>query len=167
MTYHTDNTHSNKGIANFVYSLKEEDITKRLALRPQQKILERVSLENSREQSQQQELVRVPSGMRRHRGPPEEELSPELNERVKEKFGKNDHENSGNINVECLSVMLSELELADEEEDEGVMEEAFQGILDEDRDNIRYEEFLTIARRLYYRKKLEEDKKKMADISEE
>lgn len=54
--------------------------------------------------------------------------------------------------------MLGELALANESEDENVMEEAFEGILDEERDAIKYEEFLTIARRLYYRKKLEEDR---------
>ena len=64
-------------------------------------------------------------------------------------------------------MMLNDLELADEDEDEGVMEEAFEGILDEERDTIEFEEFLTICRRLHYRKKLEEDRKKMAEISED
>ena len=49
MTYHTDNTFSNKGIANFVFSLRDEDVTQRNVLRAQQVELERLSLENSRE----------------------------------------------------------------------------------------------------------------------
>ena len=62
---------------------------------------------------------------------------------------------------------MAELNLADEEEDSNVMEEAFEGILDDERDRLSYAEFDTIARRLYYRKKLEEDRQKMADITEQ
>lgn len=37
----------------------------------------------------------------------------------------------------------------------------------DERDTLGFEEFMTIARRLSFKKKQDEDKKKMADITEE
>ena len=89
-------------------------------------------------------------------------------DRIRAKFSDNDPEGTGSIRMESFGMMMNELELADEEEDENVMEEAFEGLdLDEEGDTMRFEQFLTVARRLYYRKKTEEDRRKMAAISEE
>lgn len=105
--------------------------------------------------------------MRRFRGPAEEELPPAMAHMSKDRLLQHDPEKTGSIQVESLCEILAELNLADEEEDSNVMEEAFEGILDDERDRLSYAEFDTIARRLYYRKKLEEDRQKMADITEQ
>jgi len=134
----------------------------------QMAVLERTSLENSRDQSSKDgsERIRVPQFMQKRRGHGEEDLPAPFLDRVREKFSENDPDNSGSIGMESFGLMISELDLAQEDEGE-VMEEAFQGLDLDERDSMRFDEFHTIARRLYFRKKLEEDRKKMAEISEE
>ena len=87
-------------------------------------------------------------------------------ERIRSKFNDHDPENTGNIGMESLGEMLSDLGLVNEE-DGDAMEEAFQGLDVDERDTLGFEEFMTIARRLSFKKKQDEDKKKMADITEE
>jgi hypothetical protein len=69
--------------------------------------------------------------------------------------------------MESFGDMIGELELHREEDDNEAMEEAFDGLDLDERDTMRFDEFHCIARRLYFRKKAEEDRKKMASISEE
>lgn len=86
--------------------------------------------------------------------------------RVKQKFEENDPDKSGSIGMESFGQMIAELELAKEEDDDA-MEEAFDGLELDNREDMRLDEFLCIARRLYSRKKAEDDRQKMANISEE
>lgn len=44
---------------------------------------------------------------------------------MREKLAQHDEEKTGNISVESLSIILEDLNLADEDEDANVMEEAF------------------------------------------
>lgn len=108
----------------------------------------------------------MPKFAAKRRGPGEEDLPADIMQRVRQKFDENDPEKTDNIGMESFGLMISELELANEEDDEA-MEEAFDGLDLDERDTMRFEEFHCIARRLYFRKKAEEDRKKMANISEE
>ena len=104
---------------------------------------------------------------KRHRGPGEEEFGKEMLDRIKSKFNDCDPESTGNIGMESFGVLVGELDLVREDDSEA-MDQAFHGMEEiDDRDQMTYNEFLLIARRLNFRKKESEEKKKMADITEE
>ena len=87
-------------------------------------------------------------------------------ERIKEKFQLHDPEKADKIGMDSFGVMINELDLVREDDGE-TMENAFYGLDMDERDEMRYDEFLVIARRLTFKKKQDEDKKKMAEITEE
>ena len=165
LTYHTEYRGT---YANYVFSLNGDDITSKGITKKEQAALEKSSLENSKAQQKEPERAPVPSyiGKHRHRGPGEAELSGELAARIEAKFRENDPENTGSIGMESFGMMINELELA-KEDDGDAMEEAFHGLDMDERDTMRYDEFVTIARRLAHKKKQAEDQQRMADITEE
>ena len=87
-------------------------------------------------------------------------------ERIKEKFQLHDPEKAEKIGMEFFEVIIRELDLVKEDEDEAI-ENAFYGLDSDERVEMRHDEFLVIARRLTFKKKHDEDKKKLAEISEE
>lgn len=89
-----------------------------------------------------------------------------MTERIKKTFNDNDVEGNGSICMESFGSVMQELGLLHDDDGER-MEEAFYGLDIDDSDTMRYEDFLLIARRLNYRKKQDEARDKMAEISEE
>ena len=86
-------------------------------------------------------------GNHRHRGPGEEELPEDLLTRMKEIFEDNDPEENEHIHMESIGNMIAELGLA-AEDDQKAMEEAFQGMDFEEREEMSFDEFHVVCRRL-------------------
>lgn len=68
--------------------------------------------------------------------------------------------------MESFGILVSELDLVKEKDSEERIEEAFEGFDMEEKEELNFEEFMTIARRLAFKKRQDKDNKRMADISE-
>ena len=68
--------------------------------------------------------------------------------------------------MESFGLLIIELDLVKEEDSEMKLDEAFEGFDMDEKEELNFEEFMTIARRLAYRKRQDKDKKRMADVSE-
>lgn len=108
----------------------------------------------------------VPSYISKRRGPGEENFDEEMNTLIRDKFDENDIDGNGNISMESFGSMMQDLSLLEDDDGE-MMEEAFYGMDMDEKDTLNFDEFLLIAKRLNYKKKQKEDKRKMADITEE
>ena len=96
----------------------------------------------------------------------EEDFGSEMMERIRKKFKENDVEGTGKIGMESFGIMVSDLDLVTEDDPEQKIEDAFEGIDMDDKEEIDFEEFMTIARRLNFKIREEKFKKRMADVTE-
>ena len=140
-------------MANFVFSLREEDVSKRQIPKDRQASLEHSSFENSRESQKKETSMPVPAAyISKRRGPGEEDFSEEMNERIENILKENEVDQDGKIYMESFGSMMQDLGLLEDDDGE-IMEEAFYGLDIDDNDTMNFKEFKLIAKRLNYKKK--------------